>query len=107
MPVPEQHDEPPRRQPGPAATRSGCPYLTNPRHNQSVTCRVTPKQGPKATIYQAHRPGTRPTIVRPRLTRRPCSASIAHNRTGPREASRRRWQDNELMYPVTGGRDAC
>ena len=35
-------------------------------------------------------PGTRPTIVRPRLTRRPCSASIAHNRTGPQEASGRR-----------------
>ena len=99
MPVPEQHDEPPRRQPGPAATRSGCPYLTNPRHNQSVKCRVTPKQGPKAITYQAidQEPDPRSCAHDSPVDRAP----RASRTTEPdhRKQAGDAWQDNELMYP--------
>ena len=67
MAVPEQHDEPPRRQPGPPAARSRCPRLTILGHNQSVNFWGDPKLGPKATTYQAQSAGkTDPTIVRRR-----------------------------------------
>jgi hypothetical protein len=57
MAVPEQHDEPPRLQPGPPAARSRCPRLTILGHNQSVNFWGDPKLGPKATTYQAQWPG--------------------------------------------------
>jgi hypothetical protein len=104
MPMPEQHDEPPRRQPGVPPTRSGCPYLTNSRHNQSVTCPVTPKQGPKATTYQAHRPENpthdRAPTIHPSTEVREHRAQQNRIRNQAGDA----WQDNEPMFPSRSGR---
>jgi hypothetical protein len=51
MDMPEQHDEPPRRQPGPLTLCSRCPRLTILGHNHRVQFEDDPKLGPKATIY--------------------------------------------------------
>ena len=79
MDVPEQHDEPPRRQPGPPARRSRCVRITNPGHNHSVTFRADTGLGPEATTYQglsARKTGT--TIMRGLRVSEATSADIEH-----------------------------
>jgi hypothetical protein len=64
MAVPEQPDEPPRRQPGPPAMRSRCPRLTTPGHNSSMKTRRDPPTRAEGHRLSGPSAGNRPTIVR-------------------------------------------
>ena len=84
MAVPEQPDEPPRRQPGPPAMRNRCPRLTIPGHNSSVKTRGDPDQRrrspPIRSIGDARRES--PASVRRRQTDRvavKCPVEPAHS----------------------------